>query len=96
MKKFFYYTAVIFSLSLILGSCTTAMDSQPSSLKTHNNRYEFFIETGGFSGAKQADQRLSKEAVNFMTLNNYKSYKVVDRTDQFIPSGFKYIIQFSR
>tara|TARA_R110000868_G_scaffold8205_3_gene42427 strand:+ start:18941 stop:19231 length:291 start_codon:yes stop_codon:yes gene_type:complete len=74
--------------------CTTAMYSAPSAVAKTQNQYQFTIETGGFSGSTTADKRAIAEITTFMKQHNYTRYKIVHRTDEFIPSGFKYVVQF--
>jgi aconitase B len=59
MKKIrFYLITLVLSIVMVAGSgCTTAMYTNPSPVDTSKNKYEFFIATGGFSGATEADQR---------------------------------------
>lgn len=84
------------AVALALTGCTTAMYTKPSALGSMPDRYNFTIETGGFSGAGTADQRATQEIEKFMENNKYKRYEIVQRKDEFIPSGFKYIVQFYR
>jgi hypothetical protein len=89
---------LIFSILMagLLSACTTAMYTKPTVIPSVPNTYNFTIETGGFSGAKVADQRAIQEIEKFMGENNYKRYEIVQRKDIFIPSGFKYIVKFYR
>lgn len=90
--------SIIFSILAVglLSGCTTAMYSEPSPIGQTPNRYSFTIETGGFSGAETADQRAIQEIEKFMKKNNYCRYEIIQRKDEFIPSGFKYTVQFYR
>lgn len=81
---------------LLLNGCTTAMYTVPTASISTPDRYSFTIETGGFSGAEVADQRAIQEIQKFMSTKGYKKYEIIQRTDEFIPSGFKYLVQFYR
>jgi len=94
MNKFLRYLIMILSPLLFLTGCTTAMYSSPSRIDSTQNRYEFTIETGGFSGASTADARAVQEIKKYMTKHGYTKYKIIHRTDEFVPSGFKYEVQF--
>lgn len=82
------------TLIMLLTGCTTAMYTKPSPISSTPNTYQFTIETGGFSSAGTADQRATQEIEKFMAENGYTKYKIIHRTDEFIPSGFKYVVQF--
>ena len=94
MKKILCVIAFGMSTIGLLAGCTTAMYTAPSAIATTPNTYNFTIETGGFSGATTADQRAVTEINKFMTAHGYLSYKILHRTDEFIPSGYKYTVQF--
>lgn len=96
MTKFNYKLISVLLMLLCLSACTTAMYTSPSPVNANQDRYEFTIETGGFSGAAVADQRAVQEFKKFMAERGYTSYKLIHRTDEFIPSGFKYTVQFYR
>lgn len=83
-------------LMLLLAGCTTAMFTDPSPVAACPNRYQFTIETGGFCAAETADQRAISEIEKFKAKNCYKKYEIIHRTDEFIPAGFKYVVQFYR
>jgi hypothetical protein len=91
-----FLSCLICGCAILLAGCTTAMYTRPATVNKNPNRYRFTIETGGFSGASVADQRAVQEIKKFMAEKGYKSYKIIHRTDEFIPSGFKYIVQFYR
>lgn len=88
-------TLAVLSTTALAG-CTTAMYSDPSPVTSNKDQYEFFIATGGFSGAETADKRLVQEVNKFMPQHGYHTYKIVKRTDKFIPSGFDYVVQFGK
>lgn len=94
MKKFPLITFIL-SISILSG-CTTAMYSGPSTVDASKNSYEFFIATGGFSSTGTADERATQEINKFMSAKGFRTYKIVQRTDKFIPSGFDYIVEFSK
>lgn len=94
MKKMTFSLVTIILILSLLSGCTTAMYSAPSVVNASQNRYEFFIATGGFSGAGTADQRAIQEINKFMAEKGFKTYKIIHRTDKFIPSGFEYIVEF--
>jgi hypothetical protein len=95
MKKIILVALSTATIALLSG-CTTAMYTSPTPVNTQPNTYSFTIGTGGFSGATEADQRAITEFNKFMKTHGYTSYKIIHRTDEFIPSGFKYVVQFSK
>lgn len=94
MKNFLCAMALGAATMSLLSGCTTAMYTAPSAIGTTPNTYNFTIETGGFSGASTADQRAVTEINKFMSANGYTSYKILNRTDEFIPAAYKYTVQF--
>lgn len=96
MKKIRLSTITLVAVLCFLCGCTTGMYSDPSLVDSSKNKYQFFIATGGFSGAGTADQRAIQEINKIMAAKGYKTYKIINRTDKFIPSGFEYTVEFSR
>ncbi|MBV9575041.1 MAG: hypothetical protein JO149_00260 [Gammaproteobacteria bacterium] len=84
-----------FLLAATLSSCaTTAMYTSPSVLDARNHVYNFSIETGGYAGQAEADVRATNEIKQFMNENNYHHYKILNRSNLDMFSGFKYAVQF--
>ena len=94
MKKVLCAFVLSLSTMALVGGCTTAMYSQPAAISTTQNIYSFTIKTSGFAGGDTADQRATSEINAFMAANGYKTYKILSRTDEFSPSGYKYTVQF--
>lgn len=57
--------------------------------------YSIRIYVGGFAGPNTADERFNKELEKFLIEKNFKSYKLISRRYNFIPSYFEYITAFN-
>ncbi|HEX4045380.1 MAG TPA: hypothetical protein VHZ76_06935 [Gammaproteobacteria bacterium] len=87
---------IILTLAFCITGCTTAMYFDPSLVDAQKHQYEFYIKTGGFSGPDTADQRAMQEINKFMVANGYSKFKIIHRIYKFIPSGFDYLVEFSK
>ncbi|KTC65317.1 Uncharacterised protein (plasmid) [Legionella adelaidensis] len=87
------------TLSMILGvlliGCTTAtyLGLQQDNIP---DQYKLKVYIGGFSGGQSADNTAQARFKEFMAKNNYTSYKVIDRTQNYVPSYFEYTVKFYR
>ena len=59
-----------------------------------SDEYSIRIYVGGFAGPNTADERFNQELNKFLMENKYKSYTLVSRRYNFIPSYYEYIVAF--
>jgi hypothetical protein len=60
-----------------------------------SGEFSIRIYVGGFAGPNTADERFNIELEKFLIEKNYKSYKLISRRYNFIPSYFEYIVAFN-
>lgn len=60
------------------------------------DEFKIKIYTGGGGNSGTADNRVADEIAKFAPTQGYVSHKIVKRSYSFIPSGYTYIVQFSR
>jgi hypothetical protein len=96
IRKLFQPIALMV-VAVVLPACTTAnYGIAPASVQDKADTYMFKMYVGGFSGGETADAAVKPDIEAFQRKNNYKSYKVLDKRYNFVPSYFEYTVQFSR
>jgi hypothetical protein len=80
-------------MGILNATSTYGRDFQPTGIP---DQFSLTVYTGGFAGSREADDRLAKEAASFMQKHGFLSYGIVDRTHKLVPSGFEYVVTFSR
>jgi hypothetical protein len=74
----------------------TALYGQGFKPTDTRDRYSIKVYVGGFAGPKTAEERVNQEIGIFCNENGYKSYEIIYRGYNLIPSYFEYIVQYSR
>lgn len=94
-KLIVFSIAVAGAMLFAIQGCTTATYGQPFELEAaYPDRYVLKVYIGGFSGGETADNKAKSEIQKFMTGHGYVSYKVLNRTHNWVPSYFEYEVQF--
>jgi len=93
MNAAFRVTSLL--LTLAFSACTTATYGDPFTAdRRAPDEYMLRIYVGGLSGQATADESAQKEIDRFMLSHGYKSFRLLDRTHNWVPSYFEYRIQF--
>jgi hypothetical protein len=80
-------------MGVLNATSTYGHDLQPTGVA---NEFSLMVYTGGFAGSREADARLAEEAAAFMQRHGFLRYGIVNRTHKLVPSGFEYVVHFSR
>lgn len=76
--------------------CTTAnYGLKPISIENQKDTYKFKVFVGGMSGPETADKSVANDLESYKINNGYKSYTIIDRRYNFIPTYYEYTVQFS-
>ena len=75
---------------------TTATYGRGFRLAPNPDTYSITVYVGGFSSPGAADKRLGKEALAFQEVQGYSSHTILKRRFKLIPSGYEYVVRFSR
>lgn len=97
--KFKNFTAIVLlaaSFTVFTGCTTANYGLKPTSIEDQKDTYKFKVFVGGLSGPDTADQSVANDLESYKTNNGYKSYTILDRRYNFIPTYYEYTVQFSR
>lgn len=90
-------TATVLLASATLSGCTTATYGiKPAPVAGQHDTFKFKIFTGGFAAGGTADDRVVDELEQHKTANGYRSYTIVDKRYNIVPSYFEYTVKFAR
>jgi hypothetical protein len=88
---------LIIVVSFFNGACTTAnYGLAPTSVDAKKDTFTFKIFSGGFTGGETADASVKKDIERYQQANGFKTYKLLERRYNVIPSYFEYTVQFDR
>ncbi|MEJ1462210.1 MAG: hypothetical protein RPU15_02910 [Candidatus Sedimenticola sp. (ex Thyasira tokunagai)] len=83
-------------LSMLIGCTTASYGLKPTPVTEQKDTFTFKIFTGGFAGGEASDKRASEEFDLYKNENDYKSYKILNKQYELVPSGFVYTVRFFR
>jgi hypothetical protein len=85
------------SFAVLTVGCTTAnYGLKPAAVDEQKDTYRFKLFVGGFSGGETADKAVQPDIEEYRKNNGYKSYTIVDKRYNLIPSYFEYTVRFNR
>jgi hypothetical protein len=89
--------ALSLSIVLLLSGCTTSTyGAQPLPVADQKDLFTLKVYTGGFAGEETADQAAWAELDQYQKANGYRTYAVFQKRFEPFPSGFVYVVKFSR
>lgn len=89
-------TVLLVTSFAVFTGCTTAnYGLKPTSVENQKDTYKFKVFVGGLSGPETADKSVADDLEFYKTNNGYKSYTIIDRQYNFIPTYYEYTVQFS-
>lgn len=96
--KFKNFTAIVLlatSFAVFTGCTTANYGLKPTSLQDQKDTYKFKVFVGGLSGPETADKSVANDLESYKISNGYKSYTILNREYNFIPTYYEYTVQFS-
>lgn len=90
-------TIGLLTISLITFSgCTTAnYNLKPGVVENQKDTFKFKVFVGGLSGPDTADISVKNDLESYKINNGYKSYTILDRQYNFIPTYYEYTVKFN-
>lgn len=80
----------------VFSGCTTANYAlKPASVENQQDTYKFKVFVGGLSGPETSDKAVVGDLESYKTNNGYKSYTIIDRRYNFIPTYYEYTVKFN-
>lgn len=92
-----FLTTLLFTMAItMIAGCTTAnYNLKPGVVENQKDTYKFKVFIGGLSGPETADKSVKDDLESYKINNGYRSYKILDRQYNFIPTYYEYTVQFS-
>lgn len=90
------FTLIALSVFFVTGCTTANYGLAPTAIQDQKDTFKFKIFVGGFSGGETADNAAKGDLETYQKNNGYKTYKIIDKQYNLIPSYFEYTVQFSR
>lgn len=96
--KFKNFTSIVLlatSFAVFTGCTTANYGVKPTSSQDQKDTYKFKVFVGGLSGPETADKSVANDLESYKINNGYKSYTILNREYNFIPTYYEYTVQFS-
>lgn len=97
--KFKNFTAIVLlaaSFTVFTGCTTANYGVKPTSLQDQKDTYKFKVFVGGLSGPETADKSVANDLESYKINNGYKSYTILNREYNFIPTYYEYTVKFNQ
>lgn len=95
LKNFTAIVLLATSFAVFTGCTTANYGLKPTSIEDQKDTFKFKVYVGGLSGPETADKSMANDLELYKINNGYKSYAIVDRRYNFIPTYYEYTVKFS-
>ncbi len=94
-KNFTVIVLLATSFAVFTGCTTANYGLKPASVENQQDTYKFKVFVGGLSGPETSDKAVAGDLESYKTNNGYKSYTILDRRYNFIPTYYEYTVKFN-
>lgn len=95
LKNFTAIVLLATSFAVFTGCTTANYGLKPTSIEDQKDTFKFKVYVGGLSGPETADKSMANDLELYKINNGYKSYAIVDRRYNLIPTYYEYTVKFS-